>query len=404
MLTSSRDSFSSGDGRYQANANCSWHMAPTEPNRQARRIPAPRTMPRASPSMTSRTIVSLPQPHAGPPACKVALFFSSFALEQDQDWVRVYDGSAAVEPLYSFTGSDLPRTVLSTAGSLLVTFSSDAVVSGEGFEASYFTLCAAGYVSDASNPDECLPCAPGRYSAQPGLPECAVCNRYSYNDVVGASACKDCPPLTQALGPGSSAQSECFCLPGYNINGSSCDLCPEGAECPGGGAALRSREGWCRSGEQFLACCDARACPAGDAECPSSASTAAHGETVCSEVSILTMGILTFILVLVTLIVVGACCWCAGFTKGMRRGASDALKDIVAPFREDDSDGEAFAEADDVAVVDVALHDARSPVVGSTDSMQASPVGSAGGISLMSSRAPSFGVSLNRPPRRFDSE
>ena len=43
MLTSSRDSFSSGDGLYQANANCSWHMAPTEPNRQARHLPAPRT-------------------------------------------------------------------------------------------------------------------------------------------------------------------------------------------------------------------------------------------------------------------------------------------------------------------------------------------------------------------------
>ena len=89
------------------------------------------------------------RPNPPPPsACKVALFFSSFALEQEKDWVRVYDGSAAVEPLYSFTGSDLPSTVLSTAGSLLVTFSSDAVVSGEGFQASYYTLCAAGYVPD----------------------------------------------------------------------------------------------------------------------------------------------------------------------------------------------------------------------------------------------------------------
>ena len=33
-LTANRDSFSSGDGLYQANANCSWHLAPPEPNRQ----------------------------------------------------------------------------------------------------------------------------------------------------------------------------------------------------------------------------------------------------------------------------------------------------------------------------------------------------------------------------------
>ena len=367
----------------------------------------------------ARPATTRPQPAAAPPACKVALFFSSFALEQDQDWVRVYDGSAAVEPLYSFTGSDLPSTVLSTAGSLLVTFSSDAVVSGEGFQASYYTLCAAGYVPDTYNPDECLPCAAGSYSAQPGLLECAMCNRYSYSDVAGASACKDCPALTQTLDLGSSAQSECFCLPGYNRNGSSCDLCPKGAECPGRGAAVRSREGWCRSGEQFLACCDVRACPAGDAECPGSAATAAHGETECPEVRLLTMGVLTFVLVATALVVVGACCWCAGFTKGMRRGASDALQDIVAPFRNDGSDEQAFAQveafaaqsdvpADDVAVVDVAQYVEAEPARRSalydpralTSSMQASPVGSAGGVSL-SSRAPSFGVTPGQP-RRFE--
>ena len=358
------------------------------------------------------------RPNPPPPsACKVALFFSSFALEQEKDWVRVYDGSAAVEPLYSFTGSDLPSTVLSTAGSLLVTFSSDAVVSGEGFQASYYTLCAAGYVPDTYNPDECLPCAAGRYSAQPGLLQCAMCNRYSYSDVAGASACKDCPALTQALDLGSTAQSECFCLPGYMRNGSSCDLCPKGAECPGRGAAVRSREGWCRSGQQFLACCDMRACPAGDAECPGSAATAAHGETECPEVKLLTMGVLTFVLVAAALAVVGACCWCAGFTKGMRRGASDALQDIVAPFRDDGSDEQAFAQveafaaqsdvpADDVAVVDVAQYveaePTRRPALydprALTSSMQASPVGSAGGVSL-SSRAPSFGVTPGQPQR-----
>ena len=74
---------------------------------------------------------------------------------------------------------------------------------------------------------------------------------------------------------------------------------------------------------------------------------------------------------------------------------------------------EAFAAqsdvpADDVAVVDVAQYveaePARRPALydprALTSSMQASPVGSAGGVSL-SSRAPSFGVTPG-PPRRFE--
>ena len=241
----------------------SWHPQ----SRIARRATSPRLAP-ATAARDGPPAATRPPPAAAPPACQVALFFSSFELEQEKDWVRVYDGSAAVEPLYSFTGSDLPSTVLSTAGSLLVTFTSDGVVSGEGFQASYYTLCAAGYVPDTYNPDECLPCEAGSYSAQPGLLECTLCSRNSYSDVAGASACKDCPTLTQALDLGSSALSQCFCLPGYIRNGSSCALCPKGAECPGHGAAVRSREGWCRSGEQFLACCDARACPAGTRSAP----------------------------------------------------------------------------------------------------------------------------------------
>ena len=167
----------------------------------------------------ARPAATRPPPAASPPACQVALFFSSFELEQEKDWVRVYDGSAAVEPLYSFTGSDLPSTVLSTAGSLLVTFTSDGMVSGEGFQASYYTLCAAGYVPDTYNPDECLPCEAGSYSAQPGLLECTLCSRNSYSDVAGATACKDCPALAQALEPRSSAWASASACPGTFATG-----------------------------------------------------------------------------------------------------------------------------------------------------------------------------------------
>ena len=76
------------------------------------------------------------------------------------------------------------------------------------------------------------------------------------------------------------------------------------------------------------------------------------------------------------------------------RVASDALHDIVAPFRNDGSDDQAFAQveafaaqsdvpADDVAVVDAAQYveaePARRPALydprALTSSMQASPVG-----------------------------
>ena len=395
-LTASRDSFSSGDGLYQANANCSWHLAGTsEPNRQ------------------------------------VQLFFSSFDLEQGRDWVRVYDGASAGEPLHSLTGTSLPGAVLSTAGSLLVTFSSDGVVGGEGFEASYFEVCAAGYVPDPYNPDECLPCAAGTHAATPGLLACTACPAYTYSATAGAAACTDCPSFSRAAAAGASAASDCFCLAGYFRNSTGCSLCPAGAECVGGGQAIRSIPDWCRVGSDFYKCCNEGDCPGGDAECPSAASRAPLGETTCGETAILGLAVLTFIIAMALLCVVALCCWCVGFTKGMRKGTRDALREIVAPFQmgDADKDDDAFARveafaaqpdvpADDVAILDVAeLVEAEpeqrtppprpsagfqqqqqqpSAAAEYTASMQASPVGSAGGFSRSSGAS-----GANRGSRRI---
>ena len=71
-------------------------------------------------------------------------------------------------------------------------------MSGEGFEASYFTLCDAGHVPDTYNPDVCLPCVLGHVATLPGLLECTPCGAHAYSDVVGGAVCTDCPPLSQA--------------------------------------------------------------------------------------------------------------------------------------------------------------------------------------------------------------
>ena len=264
----------------------------------------------------------------------------------------------------------------------------------------------------------------GHVATLPGLLECTPCGAHAYSDVVGGAVCTDCPPLSQAAGPGSTGREDCYCLPGYILNGTSCDLCPVGAECPGGDEPPRSLSGWCRDADEvapvYLACCNADDCPGGaPGVCPSSAGTAPRGERTCAQLRLLTMSILVFVLVSVTLFVVGACCWFAGFLKGTRKGARDALKEVVAPFRSDEASTgqdfsiEAFATdadlaADDVKVVDVAEYPlggepaprASAPqlVPGGlpmgTASMQASPVGSAGGLSI-SSR----GMTPIRPPR-----
>jgi CUB domain/Divergent InlB B-repeat domain/Secretion system C-terminal sorting domain/Fibronectin type III domain len=91
----------SGENDYLDNTNCSWLIQPSTPS-------------------------------------PITLTFTALDVESNYDFVRVYDGSTTNHPLLGeFTGNSLPNAVTSTAGSMLVVFTSDEFVSGLGWAANY---------------------------------------------------------------------------------------------------------------------------------------------------------------------------------------------------------------------------------------------------------------------------
>jgi hypothetical protein len=98
-LTDATGSLSDGSGQYQSDSTCLW------------RINAP-----------------------GP----ITLTFSSVQLESNYDFVKVYAGLSVAAPIVeTITGTRSAVTVSTMTSQLLVVFSSDSSVNGNGFEASY---------------------------------------------------------------------------------------------------------------------------------------------------------------------------------------------------------------------------------------------------------------------------
>lgn len=91
----------SGNGNYLDNQNCSWLIQPT----------------------TGGT---------------VNLSFNAFRTEANFDFVSVYDGTSALDPLIgSFSGNTIPNGMVSTGNSLFITFASDGIVVDSGFSMSW---------------------------------------------------------------------------------------------------------------------------------------------------------------------------------------------------------------------------------------------------------------------------
>jgi len=97
-FTDDTGAFNDGTGNYQDGAQCTWRILPE---------------------------------HS---ASKITLSFAAFALENQYDFVRVYEGTG--EKIAELTG-DIVTTVEAFSGSMLVVFSTDGDVSDKGFEASY---------------------------------------------------------------------------------------------------------------------------------------------------------------------------------------------------------------------------------------------------------------------------
>ena len=309
-LTNARGTFSTGAGTYPDNAVCSWLLQPSKANSEVR------------------------------------LFFSRFDVEQDADFVRVHDGADADAPaVAALTGTELPATIVSTSGSLYVEFTSDNAVAKEGFEATWFVLCAPGYVADPALAGDCVPCAKGSFAAAAGQDACVPCAAGEYAASTGASACSPCPDYSRAIAGGAASVAECECLQGYapaplagqgtGAGTGACELCPAGAECAGDGAALRALPGWCiNSNTSFVACCTPAECPGGDSACPSEAETAPEGQPECVVPQILEMSVLAFVLAAVVLGLSLLLCGLVCFFIGWRKGEKHAVDNMVSPLEE----------------------------------------------------------------------
>lgn len=73
-----------------------------------------------------------------PNVLDITLNFSSFSLENNYDYLYIYDGSTIDAPLVGqYTGTNTPGTVTSTGGSLTIEFRSDCATNSPGWAASF---------------------------------------------------------------------------------------------------------------------------------------------------------------------------------------------------------------------------------------------------------------------------
>ncbi|MCH2234694.1 MAG: N-acetylmuramoyl-L-alanine amidase [Crocinitomicaceae bacterium] len=72
---------------------------------------------------------------APPGAIEVTIDFVSFDLEEDWDYMYIYDGSSLDDPLLvTLTGGVLPTSITSSGGSILIEFRSDCATNNAGWE------------------------------------------------------------------------------------------------------------------------------------------------------------------------------------------------------------------------------------------------------------------------------
>ena len=92
------------------------------------------------------------------------------------------------------------------------------------------TYSAAG--SSSQNSCLCLPGYAGNGSLT-GTSPCAVCTASSYCPGGNANTTLQCPGNFTS-NAGASQQSQCYCLAGYQLNGTACTLCPANTYCASG--------------------------------------------------------------------------------------------------------------------------------------------------------------------------
>ena len=78
-------------------------------------------------------------------ATSVTLSFISFSLENNNDYLKVYNGPSTTSPLIStLTGSSLPASITSTGSSLTMQFHSNSTITQSGYDAIYTCNTSGG--------------------------------------------------------------------------------------------------------------------------------------------------------------------------------------------------------------------------------------------------------------------
>jgi hypothetical protein len=74
-------------------------------------------------------------------ASNITLTITEFALEEGNDYIRVYDGSTSGDELLGeFTGTELPGSLTSSGGSMMIHFTSNSSVNASGWAFSYTSV------------------------------------------------------------------------------------------------------------------------------------------------------------------------------------------------------------------------------------------------------------------------
>ena len=77
-------------------------------------------------------------------ASSVTITFNAFEIEQDWDYLFIYDGATTSSPIIGvYTGTNSPGTITSSTGSLLIEFRSDCATNNPGYEISYTSATSA---------------------------------------------------------------------------------------------------------------------------------------------------------------------------------------------------------------------------------------------------------------------
>lgn len=255
-LSGSHGSFSDGDGQYSHYQDCRWVITPGLAN------------------------------------AVVMLTVSELELLDDNDRIFVHDGDALTAQLLAqYTGTTVPRSVLSSGKSMLVRFSTDGAGEvGKGFTASFQAVCDMGYYWDEGSA-LCAPCHAGYYNPHRNGGACLACPLGTYASAVGQNACTPCPAYATTPTIAALALSQCGCSQGYYGYNNMCVLCPDGAICPGNDQ-IRARDGWCQEANEdapvgslpsFSHCCQPEECPGGaSAACDDSVRRVGDTDDACS--------------------------------------------------------------------------------------------------------------------------